>query len=350
MQILFKLQQFTPFLIKSTIVFMDHKVFFIDSEYSTHLVAAKMIKQFAQDTISCSKLKTFLPHGSVLLIKTNLIGLTDEIIESFAQKKKDYKAIIGLVDSEPCIALVDVNLLNDSSPDINLFYNNIDPKWSCCTLDSFELKLLNSNSKVVSFGQEIQKMLREEAINKGVYLEDPNTIYLSYDTTFGKGVLIEPNVYFGPKVRIDNNVHIRAFSYLEGVEIERESKIGPFVRIRGETKIDSNVKIGNFVEIKNSTFGTGSKASHLSYIGDATIGSNVNIGAGVVTCNYDGLKKHKTIIKNNSFIGSNSSLISPITIGCNTLIGASSFINKDVPDDTFAIGRSQQLMKPNRRK
>jgi bifunctional UDP-N-acetylglucosamine pyrophosphorylase/glucosamine-1-phosphate N-acetyltransferase len=258
--------------------------------------------------------------------------------------------LIGLLDSEPCIALVNVNLLNDFSHDINLFYDNINPEWLCCNLDSFELKLLNSNSKVVAFAQEIQNRLRKDAIDRGVYLQDPDTTYLSYDTTFGKDVLVEPNVYFGHKVRIDSNVHIRAFSYLEGVEIEKESKIGPFVRIRGETRIGSNVKIGNFVEIKNSTFGIGTKASHLSYIGDATIGSNVNIGAGVVTCNYDGLKKYKTVIKDNSFIGSNSSLISPLTIGCNSLIGASSFINKDVPDYTFAIGRSQQLMKPNRRK
>ncbi len=329
---------------------MDNKVFFIDSEYSTSVVAAKMIKQFAGDTISYDELKTFLPHDSVLVVKTNLIGLTDQIIESFVKKKEGYKVIIGRVDSEPCVALVDINFLNDFFSDINLFYDNIDPKWSYCNLDSFELKLLNSNSKVVSFGQAIQNRLRKEAIDRGVYLQDPDTTYLSYDTTFGKGVLVEPNVYFGSKVKIGSNVHIRAFSYLEGVEIEEESKIGPFVRIRGETKIESNVKIGNFVEIKNSTFGTGTKASHLSYIGDAVIGSNVNIGAGVVTCNYDGLKKHKTIIKNNTFIGSNSSLISPITIGCNSLIGASSFINKDVPDNTFAIGRSQQLMKPNRRK
>jgi UDP-N-acetylglucosamine diphosphorylase/glucosamine-1-phosphate N-acetyltransferase len=329
---------------------MDHKVFFIDSEYSTHVVAAKMIKQFARDTISCDKLKTSLPDDSVLLVKTNLIGLTDQTIESLVEKKKSHKVLIGLLDSEPCIALVNANLLNDFSPDINLFYDNINPEWLCCTLDSFELKLLNSNSKVVAFAQEIQSRLRKDAIDRGVYLQDPDTTYLSYDTTFGKDVLVEPNVYFGHKVRIDSNVHIRAFSYLEGVEIEKESKIGPFVRIRGETRIGSNVKIGNFVEIKNSTFGIGTKASHLSYIGDATIGSNVNIGAGVVTCNYDGLKKYKTVIKDNSFIGSNSSLISPLTIGCNSLIGASSFINKDVPDYTFAIGRSQQLMKPNRRK
>lgn len=329
---------------------MDHKFFFIDSEYSTHVVAAKMIKQFARDTISCDKLKTSLPHDSVLLVKTNLIGLTDQTIESLVEKKKSHKVLIGLLDSEPCIALVNASLLNDFSPDINLFYDNINPELVCCTLDLFELKLLNSNSKVVAFAQEIQNRLRKDAIDRGVYLQDPDTTYLSYDTTFGKDVLVEPNVYFGHKVRIDSNVHIRAFSYLEGVEIEKESKIGPFVRIRGETRIGSNVKIGNFVEIKNSTFGIGTKASHLSYIGDATIGSNVNIGAGVVACNYDGLKKYKTVIKDNSFIGSNSSLISPLTIGCNSLIGASSFINKDVPDYTFAIGRSHQLMKPNRRK
>ena len=116
---------------------MDHKVFFIDSEYSTYVVAAKMIKQFARDTISCGKLKTSLPHDSVLLVKTNLIGLTDQTIESLVEKKKNHKVLIGLLDSEPCIALVNVNLLNDFSHDINLFYDNINPEWLCCNLDSF---------------------------------------------------------------------------------------------------------------------------------------------------------------------------------------------------------------------
>jgi len=123
-----------------------------------------------------------------------------------------------------------------------------------------------------------------------------------------------------------------------------------FVRIRGNSKIETKAKIGNFVEIKNSKLGSGTKASHLSYIGDAKIGKNVNVGAGVITCNYDGFKKHVTVVGNNSFIGSNSSLIAPVTIGTNSLIGAGSFINKDVPDYTFAKGRAKQIMKPNKRK
>ncbi len=327
---------------------MDNKVFFIDSQYSAHMLAGKVLKKFALETINYDKLRPF--YNSTLIIKTNLVGLTNRIIEAFIQKKKDNKVVIGLVDSEPCIALINTDLLNEVSSDINLFYDNINPEWLCYNLDSQQLKLLNNNYKVVSFYQETQNKLRKDVIDSGVYLQDPATTYLSYDTTFGKNVSVEPNVYFGSKVTIGNNIHIKAFSYLEGVEIEKGSTIGPFARIRGATKIQGNVKVGNFVEIKNSTLGIGSKVSHLSYIGDSIIGNNVNIGAGVVTCNYDGFKKHRTIIKNNSFIGSNSSLIAPLTIGCNSLVGAGSFINKNVPDDTFTIGRSQQIIKPNGRK
>ena len=209
-------------------------------------------------------------------------------------------------------------------------------------------KLLISLDKIDSFNQEVQNKLRQNAIDMGVNLQDPFTIYLSSDTSFGTGVIIEPNVYIGKNVKIHDNVRIRAFSYIEGAEIEAEAEIGPFARIRGNSKIGTNVKIGNFVEIKNTEIASGSKASHLSYIGDGKIGKNVNIGAGVITCNYDGFKKHITIIKDDSFIGSNSSLIAPLTIGSNSLIGAGSFINQDVPDNTFAQGRSEQIMKHNR--
>jgi bifunctional UDP-N-acetylglucosamine pyrophosphorylase/glucosamine-1-phosphate N-acetyltransferase len=209
-------------------------------------------------------------------------------------------------------------------------------------------KLLNSADKIDSFAQEIQAKLRQNAIDMGVNLQDPSTTYLSYDTSFGSGVIIEPCVYIGSNVKIHDNVRIRAFSYIEGAEIEDGAEIGPFARIRGNSKIGTNVKIGNFVEIKNTEIASGTKASHLSYIGDSKIGKNVNIGAGVITCNYDGFKKHITIIKDDSFIGSNSSLIAPITIGSRSLIGAGSFINKDVPDDAFSEGRAKQIMKPNK--
>ncbi len=199
-----------------------------------------------------------------------------------------------------------------------------------------------------SFDQEVQNKLRQNAIDNGVRLQDPSTTYLSSDTIFGNDVVIEPNVYIGENVKIHDNVRIRAFSYIEGAEIENDSEIGPFARIRGNSKIGTKAKIGNFVEIKNTELASGTKISHLSYIGDAKIGKNVNIGAGVITCNYDGFKKYTTTIKDDSFIGSNSSLIAPITIGSRSLIGAGSFINKDVPDETFAQGRSKQIMKGNK--
>jgi bifunctional UDP-N-acetylglucosamine pyrophosphorylase/glucosamine-1-phosphate N-acetyltransferase len=287
----------------------------------------------------------------MVVVRSDLTGLTIKMIDKFINKKAQKDILVGLLGSKPCIVAVNTNLLDKFFPDIHLFYNNIRQEWPCLDLVHSELKLLDNAADINAFNQEVQNTLRQNAIDMEVYLQDPSTTYLSYDTKFGRGVIIEPNVYFGANVKLHDNVRIRAFSYLEGVEIESGAEIGPFARIRGNnSKIGTKAKIGNFVEIKSSELGSGTKVSHLSYIGDAKIGKSVNVGAGVITCNYDGFKKHVTVVGNNSFIGSNSSLIAPVTIGTNSLIGAGSFINKDVPDYTFAKGRAEQIMKPNKRK
>ena len=328
---------------------MNNIVILIDSEYGNYLVASKPIKQFAVDRINYfENIPALSGNNTIILVKSNLIGITNQIIEQFIGKKAQQEALVGVLDSEPCIIAINASLYNTFHSAESL-YNSINKEWPCYNLPQEELKLLNTTAKIVAFNEEIQNNLRKAAINKGVLLYDPATTYLSYDTEFGSEIIVEPNVYFGPKVKIGDHVHIKAFSYLEAVEIGKNTDIGPFARIRGGCVIGNNVKIGNFVEIKNSTLNNGTKASHLAYIGDASVGENVNIGAGVVTCNYDGHKKHNTVIKQDSFVGSNSTLIAPITIGTNSFIGAGSFINEDVPDNTFAIGRSKQNMKPNRR-
>ena len=187
-----------------------------------------------------------------------------------------------------------------------------------------------------------QDNLRIKALNQGVELIAPETIFLSKDTTFGKNVKIEPYVVIGSKVKIGNNVTIKSFSHLENCRIEDKVDIGPYARIRPGVVLKSGSKIGNFVEIKKSTLGINSKVNHLTYIGDSQIGKSVNIGAGTITCNYDGVKKSKTKIKDNVFIGSNSSLVAPITIEEDSVVGAGSVITKNVRKKSLALTRSLQ--------
>ena len=188
-----------------------------------------------------------------------------------------------------------------------------------------------------------QTKLREKFLKKSVKMIAPETIFFSNDTKIGKNVEIEPYVVFSKKVSVGNNVKILSFSHLEGVKIENNVSIGPYARIRPGTKIKSGSKIGNFVEVKKSIIKNNSKVSHLSYIGDTEIEQNVNIGAGTITCNYDGLKKNKTKIKKNVFIGSNSSLVAPVTINENSIVGAGSVITKNVSKKSLALERSKQL-------
>ncbi len=190
--------------------------------------------------------------------------------------------------------------------------------------------------------EKLQKKLRNNFIKKGVKMIAPETVFFSNDTKIGKKVVIEPYVVISKNVKIGNNVTISSFSHLEGVKIDNNVNIGPYARIRPGVVIKSGSKIGNFVEVKKSTIGKNSKVNHLSYIGDTSVGKNVNIGAGTITCNYDGVKKNKTKIKDKVFIGSNSSLVAPVTINENSIIGAGSVITKSVKKKSLALTRSIQ--------
>ena len=190
--------------------------------------------------------------------------------------------------------------------------------------------------------QIIQNKLRNKFLKSGVQMTGPETIFFSDDTKIGKNVIIEPYVVIGKKVKIGNNVIIKSFSHLESCKIENKVEIGPYARIRPNTILKEGSKIGNFVEVKKSTVGKKSKVNHLSYIGDSEIGKSVNIGAGTITCNYDGVKKNITKIKDNVFIGSNSSLIAPLTIAEESIIGAGSVITKSVKKKSLALTRSLQ--------
>ena len=191
--------------------------------------------------------------------------------------------------------------------------------------------------------QKIQNKLRNKFIKLGVKMVGPETIFFTKDTKIGKNVVIEPYVVIGPKVKIGNDVKINSFSHLENCKIESKVSVGPYARIRPGTILKEGSRVGNFVEIKKSIIGKKSKINHLSYIGDSDLGKSVNIGAGTITCNYDGIKKSKTKIKNNVFIGSNSSLVAPVTINENSIVGAGSVITKNVKKKSLSLTRSKQV-------
>jgi bifunctional UDP-N-acetylglucosamine pyrophosphorylase/glucosamine-1-phosphate N-acetyltransferase len=190
---------------------------------------------------------------------------------------------------------------------------------------------------------KLQENLRKKFTKLGVKMVAPETVFFSKDTKIGKNVFIEPYVVIGPKVKINNNVTIHSFSHLENTNLESNVSVGPFARLRPGSVLKKGSRVGNFVEIKKSTIGKGSKVNHLSYIGDSKLGKEVNIGAGTITCNYDGVKKYKTNIKDRVFIGSNSSLVAPVTINKNSVVGAGSVITKNVKKKSLALTRSKQV-------
>ena len=200
-----------------------------------------------------------------------------------------------------------------------------------------------SKKKIALIEKYNQEKLRNQAMKIGVTLKSPETVFLSNDTKFGKNVVINPYVVIGKKTKIGNNVEILPFTYIENATLESNVKIGPFSRIRPGSFLSKGSKVGNFVEIKKSKLGQNSKVNHLSYVGDAVIGKDVNIGAGTITCNYDGKKKNKTKILDGAFIGSNTALVAPIKIGKKSLVGAGSTLTKNVKDKSLALTRANQV-------
>ncbi len=211
--------------------------------------------------------------------------------------------------------------------------------------DPSEVLGCNTRTDLAALEATLQSRLRDAMMKSGVVMQDPATVYLWHDTDIAPGTRIEPNVYFGPYVWIEGPAHIRAFSHLEGTHIKAGATIGPFARIRPKTIIEENARIGNFVEVKNATIGKGSKANHLGYIGDATLGENVNFSCGAITVNYDGFEKHPTTIGDNAMIGSNASLIAPISIGDGAFVAAGSTLTEDVPADALALTRPEAQIR-----
>ncbi len=214
------------------------------------------------------------------------------------------------------------------------------------TAPADELRGVNSREELAEAEATLQRMLRKDAMQGGVTMTAPETVFLSADTALGADVTVEPHVVFGPGVSVASGVRIRSFSHLEGCRVEQGAVIGPYARLRPGTVIEADGHVGNFVELKNATLGRGAKASHLAYLGDASIGAGSNIGAGTITCNYDGFGKHRTTIGTDVFVGSDSVLVAPVSVGDGALIAAGSVITADVAPDALAFGRARQVDKP----
>ena len=208
--------------------------------------------------------------------------------------------------------------------------------------DPYEAAGVNSRAELAHLELQWQRRRREQALDEGATLIDPESVWFAYDTKLGRDVTVEPHVVFGPGVQIADGATIHAFSHIEGATIGSKASIGPFARIRPGTRLAERTKVGNFVELKKAEVAQGAKINHLSYVGDASVGAKANIGAGTITCNYDGFNKFRTVIGAGAFIGSNTALVAPVTVGDGAIVGAGSVITKDVKPDSLAIERSEQ--------
>ena len=254
------------------------------------------------------------------------------------------------VDTQLLFSLLD-EVGNDNAsgeyylPDIVGIARNRGLSATVVRCDEAETLGINTRAELARAELMFQNAMRSEAMENGVTLHAPDTVIFSHDTVIGRDAIIEPNVVFGPRVTVESNATIRAFSHLEGCHVSRGSTVGPFARLRPGAELNEDVHIGNFVEIKNATIDEGAKVNHLTYIGDAFIGKKTNVGAGTITCNYDGVFKHKTTIGANSFIGSATMLVAPVTVGNNAMTATGTVVTKDIPDGAMAIARTKQENK-----
>src|SRR5436190_8901398 len=297
------------------------------------------------------------PYGRFVL---NRDGMLERIVE--ARDATPQEAAIGLcnggimaIDSGHLFGLVD-RIGNDNAKreyyltDIVALARADGLAARVVELPAEELAGVNTRAELAAAEALLQSRLRHRAMENGATLIAPETVFFCADTKLGRDVVIEPDVFFGPGVTIGDNVHIRAFSHIEGATIAGGAIVGPFARLRPGAVLEENVHVGNFVEVKATRLGAGAKANHLSYLGDSDIGGGTNIGAGTITCNYDGFNKHRTVIGERAFIGSNTALVAPVSVGDGAYVATGSVITSDVPADALTIARSRQVDKPGRAK
>lgn len=334
-------------------------VLYADSPLIDHQVLQNMVTMRANNNaLSVINLGfyTDVPHGygRMITVDDYLIDIVEEKSATAAQKEiKLCNSGIMLVDSKVLKALLP-KITNDNSAkeyyltDIVKMANQFGHNCGFTVADEMEVMGVNSQHQLSEVNFIVQTRLRQKFMSEGVMMPDPHSVFFSKDTVIGRGVVIEPFVWVGPGVTISDNCLIRAHSYIEGAVIDNGCAVGPFARIRPGTHMESGAHVGNFVEVKNSKLSSEVKVSHLSYVGDAEIGEGSNIGAGTVFCNYDGVKKHRSKVGKNVFVGSNSAIVAPCEIGDHALIAAGSVITKDVAVDEMAVARGRQTNLPNR--
>jgi bifunctional UDP-N-acetylglucosamine pyrophosphorylase / glucosamine-1-phosphate N-acetyltransferase len=293
------------------------------------------------------------PHGYGRLLGTlkSVTGIREEL-DCSAKEKKIKLCNSGIIAIDNALLWQLVPKLSNKNAKKEYYLTDLvalavkaKTKVALATCGETEVAGVNDRNQLSVLEREFQREARKNAMTGGATLVDPDTVYFSADTKLGKDVVIEPNVFFGPNVVVGDEVQIFAFSHLEGTNIGKGARIGPFARLRPGAEIGENAHIGNYVEIKKAKIGKGAKANHLSYIGDAIVGAGSNIGAGTITCNYDGYEKHLTDIGENVFVGSNTSLVAPVKIGAGANIAASSVITSNVPEDALAMTRAPTTVK-----
>ncbi len=282
----------------------------------------RIVKMVEQKDATDTERSVKLSNSGLMAVKSrDLFVLLARVTDDNAQKEFYLTDIVNIAnaDGRACVAV---------------------------TTDPYDVAGINSRAQLAEMEGEWQKRRRVQAMDDGATLIAPETVWFAYDTVIGRDVLIEPNVFFGPGVSVADRVKIRANSHIEGAVIGEGCEVGPYARLRPGTVLEENAKIGNFVEVKKSRMGNGAKANHLSYIGDADVGAGANIGAGTITCNYDGYFKYQTVIGERAFIGSNSSLVAPVKIGRDAIVAAGSAVSRDVADGELRLVRAEQLVKP----
>lgn len=350
----------------------------LPTDYQPTVKIVKIDSSFHEVSL-LKQIKQILDAEIIILLPSNIFFLKEDTIQQILKMMENNNAVIGALNSSdnqyPEIITNNNHVISiddsKSNPHSQFPYlrssgiiaintailNNNDTtpitEFVIKTVSANHLVIdgliiINNTRDLVNAERITQNILREKAINNGVFLLDPQTTYLSYDSKISPEVIIHPNVFIGAQVIIEPKVSILSFSHIEGVHIKQNCTIGPFARIRSKTTIDSNSHVGNFVEIKNSAISQQVKVKHLSYIGDTSIGQNTNIGAGVITCNYDGHKKHHTTIEKDCFIGANSSLIAPLYIAENATVGAGSTITHNITKDNLVVARAQQINRKKR--
>jgi bifunctional UDP-N-acetylglucosamine pyrophosphorylase/glucosamine-1-phosphate N-acetyltransferase len=290
-------------------------------------------------------------YGRILLEGGEIVAIREELDASAVERKIDLcnGGLMGFAGAT-ALAILD-RIGNDNRKgefyltDAIAIVRAMGRKAVVIETEEDDVRGVNTKAQLAETEAVLQQRLRKAALDAGVTLVAPETVFLSADTTFGRDVVVEPFVVFGPGVSVEDNAVIRSFSHLDRARVGKGASVGPYARLRPGARLEADVHIGNFVEVKEALIETGAKANHLSYIGDATVGAGANVGAGTITCNYDGIAKHRTEIGKNAFIGSNSALVAPVKVGDGAYVGSGSVITHDVPPDALALARGRQVIK-----